>query len=193
MSAEIQVPPSQFNVSMPLAPNTWQRGIPVPGISGASPGYPPVNGNATCRNLFSSSPPTLLEVYEIYSYTISWGVAVFSGTAFPTAPEISTELAFLVNDSVRYMTTQDVTTVRDATGLNAVGSGAWVSDLVNPIEVGARERLSLRLGLQCDLNVAANAMMVVGAQLVTPSVPATSPFPSTISYRTLAQPGARRL
>lgn len=189
----IPVPPSQFTPGSGAVAGVWARGVPLPGIGAASPGSAWIRGTADCRNLFAMSPPTLLEAYEVASYAIGWGIYIAAGSAFARPPVFTAEMAFLVNGEVRFVAQNQVDSVLNTAGLEATGSGTWIGDLVNPIIVGARDRLALRMGFVSDLAGPANSFGVVGAQLVPGAVATTTPAPSTISYRTLSVPGARRL
>lgn len=188
--SELFIQPSVLHVPGGLLAGQWGRGVPVPGAPASVNPIPAVGGIATCSNLLQDSPPTLLEQYELYSYAIGWAIFIQ-----PQAADVLTaELALLVNDRVVYTASEAPTAVNEPGGsTGAYASGAWVSDLVNPIQLGARDRLSLRAGAQASAAVT-YLDMYVGVQLgpVSSSLGAI-PFESTLSYRTLAVPASRRL
>lgn len=173
------------------------RGVPLPGTVAFFGAMAAIAGQADCRNLAANSPPTLLEHYEIYSYTIGFGGQIVTNA--PRTPNVTAELALLVNDRVRYITQQTVEAQGPATNINVLTAwnfaGAWVADLQNPIILGARDRLSLRVGVQGDTGLRSGSGtngIVVGAQ-VSPNFSTPIPFESTISYRVVDLPGARTL
>lgn len=195
MSVELFVPPSQFVTGSGATAGRWQRGIPRAGITAFTPASPAIPGLADCNNLLANSPPTILEAYEIFSYSIGWGAYIAQGAAYTVPPVFVAELALLVNGRVRYVTSQQVESVLSTAALEATASGSWIGDLVNPIRVGARDRLSLRMGVLTDQSGLANFVGIVGAQLQnTPTgTPTLTGFESTISYRTIDLPGSRRI
>lgn len=191
--AQISIQPSEAALAVPANPyvgGQWYRGIPTPGIAGL---VPAVGGVATCRNLIANSPPTLLELYEIYSLTIGWAVLVGDASGFASVPNLSVEMALLVNDQVRYTNVVQAVNVASSSGTTAqyATSGAWVADIVNPIRVGARERLGLRVGVLSDIG-GENIWVRVGTQM-DPTFGAVVPYDSEISYRVIDLPGSRRL
>jgi hypothetical protein len=185
---ELFIQPSQLLFGA-IAAGQFVRGIPTPGIL-AVPPIPPVNGIATCRNLLSDSPPTLLEAYDIYSYSIAAGVGFINGGGFASDPSITLEIALLVNDRVRYIATQTQPGFLAVANTNALAAALFASDLVNPIRLGARDRLSLRLGANCTL-ASSPGSAIVGAQYDQNGLPAA--VESTLSYDTIQLPAGRRL
>jgi hypothetical protein len=196
MSAQLFIQPSLFG-DFAFASGQWSRGIPTPGLAGPFvPGVPAVGGVPDCKDLLAASPPTLLEEYEIYSYSIGWGIFLeWVGADIPT-PVADIELALLVNDRVQYVTSTPVVLAEVASGAGIdawVGSDSWVSDLVNPIRLGGRERLGLRLGIKASEQLA-QRVAVVGTQIAfSGGFPIPVPFESTISYNTIQVPASRRL
>lgn len=185
--AQLPVPPGTFDAAPGLGgtlAGQWYRGIPTPGLFG------PVSGVADFKNLLSMSPPTLLERYELYSYAIGFGVLLVSGGAFAATPTISAELALLVNDRVAYTAIETMVTTELAVGVN-MATGAWSSDLVNPIRINARERLSLRVGFISDQPTTVHGLIVAGAQLDNAGT--AKAYESTISYNVIDLPASRRL
>ena len=180
---QIWVPVSQINLGA-LAAGNWTRGIPLLGASEL--GIPAPVGIADCRDLLRSSPPTLLEDYEITNFSIGMACGVQdSGGGFASAPEITLELALLVNDRVRYVA--DSGPLQTPAGPGAPGSYlasySFSADIVNPIVIGARERLTLRAGVNCNLAVNENSWVWVGIQAsFAAGVFTPSEFESTISY-----------
>lgn len=189
---ELFIQPSELDFTTGVATTAMQRGIPTPGVSAAivTPAIAPVGGLPTCNNLIAASPPTLLEQYEIYSYSIGWSAVIVNGGGFASAPVVDVELALLVNDRVKHRaTTQQETINRTAPNAYEAPGGFFNVDLVNPIRVGSRDRLGLRMGLGADLAFD-SFYLVVGSQVAgTRSVPAES----TILYRVYDLPGARTL
>jgi hypothetical protein len=182
---QLFVQPSSFDVGAGTVAFQWYRGIPTPGVSG---GPPAVGGIATCRDLLYGSPPTLLEEYELYSYSIGYTVMLSNGVAYASTPNVQGELALLVNDRVRYVSTSIATVSTGTT--SALFQGVWVSDLIIPIRVGARDRLSLRAGFFSDQAATVDGKIIVGIQQYSSGFQA---YESSLSYRTYALPGARRL
>lgn len=168
------------------------RQIPIPGVktSGGALQIPAIIGQAGCDNLIADSPPTLLESYEIYSFSI--GVVVVVDTEAPAAgTAITIELALLVNDRLAYTATQ-VVPARLATETYA--NAMFVSDLTNPIRLGARDRLGLRLGAAVDDSPSINNIVVAAGTTFDPSgFGSYAGFESTISYDVLDMPASRRL
>lgn len=181
-------------------PGMWHRGIPTPGVALLLDiPVPAVRGIADCHNLVSNSPPTLLEAFELYSYSIGWKVHIVqqAGDYVAPFPNLSAELGILVNDELRYVSTETVPTGEEFTGAGtAAASGSWSADLVNPILVGARDRLTLRIGVSADQTAGA-FYVLVGAQSHFVSAGGAGnvmdPFESTISYNQIDLPARRRL
>jgi hypothetical protein len=189
--SELFIPPSELNAG-PLSAANWARGIPTPGAPTFSPPVPRVDGIATCTDLISGSPPTLLEEYEIFSYSIGWAIYFVSAVGV-AAPNLTAELALLVNGRVRYVTSQTLLAISVISDTNFLASGSWISDLVNAITLNGRERLTLRLGLMAD-QVATNIYGFVGTQAEIQAVSLEpAPFESTISYNTIQVAAGRRL
>jgi hypothetical protein len=192
-SGQLWIQPSGLRDFVPLAAGTFYRQIPTPGVPTQ---IPAVQGIADCKNLIAQSPPTLLEEFELYSYSIGFAVLAYGpdSDAFTTPPNLTAELALLVNDRVAYITSQTAAGVAiNADPANSIYEliGSWTSDLVNPIKLGARDRLSLRVGIMADQ---ANSELsgVIGVQL-DPATQDTIPFESTISYNVIDLPASRRL
>lgn len=185
-SSSVPVPPSQAGAVATVAAGVWSYGIPA--ILGGGP-----TGIASCRSLFSTSPPTLLEEYELYSYSIGLGayVQASAGPGFTGSPNIQLELEFLVNDRAAYRNLLTAPAAPITAGLGAIFSGALTSDLVNPIRFGARNRLTLKLGLACDQDISA-WIVVAGAQIDNNGQPSI-PYESSIFYNVLDVPASRRL
>jgi hypothetical protein len=155
--------------------------VPTPGWAGG--GVPAVAGVATCRNLASMSPPTLLEEFEIYSYSIGWGLA----TPGEIPAGLDLELQLLINDRTAWV---DDEPVPASAVTPSVANGTFRSDLVNPIRVGARDRLTLRIGLPQP--ALTSVTVVLGAQM-NPAGNGISPYESTVSYNVIDLPASRRL
>lgn len=188
MSNVVYIQPSELECLGNPGPGGWVRGIPTPGVPiGPSPAIPAIPQIATCENLVQDSPPTLLEEYGFYSYSI--GVSAITG-AGDTAPDITIELAILINGTIRYVTDTGPITAQQATAPWIV-SGSFVSDFVNDIVVGARDRLGLRLGFSSTEGLQEEDVVIVGVQVET--VANAVPFPSTISYNTTKLPASHRL
>jgi hypothetical protein len=167
-----------------LAAGQWARGIPTPGTNAIAA----VEGVPGCGNLVAASPPTLLCEYSVYSYSIGFGLNV-EGTA--AVPNVDAELAILVNDRVAYITSlTQLAIVATAPGAGYNATGAWVSDLVNPIRVGARERLGLRVGIRSDQD-ATSSTLLIGVQVDQAGRDVA--YESTLSYNVIDLPGSRRL
>lgn len=188
--SEFYVQPSTLVLPAGFAANQWYRGVPTPGVP-ITPGIPAVAGIPDCKNLAASSPPTLLCEYQLYSYSIGWNVAFANSAAF--APNVMIELALLINDRVRYVLNEGVTFPAGLDGAGGIARafGTWVSDLVNPIKLGARDRLSLRVGVLSDSQADLLGVLLVAAQLDSAAHPIG--YESTISYNVIDLPGSRRL
>lgn len=175
----------------------WQRAVPVPGDPNAvfAPFLPAVGGVPDCRNLLSSSPPTLLEAYELYGLAIGFSVVFGSNPQGATDPATAVmELALLVNDRVAYTQTKSQVVPPDPPVASPIVSDTWNADLVNPIVLGARDRLGLRVGLMLDQPDTTNETFYVGIQMAPAGGGvAFAPCESTISYRVLDVPASRRL
>lgn len=193
--ADLYVQPSRLVVG--TLPNgtavggVWAYGIPTAGVGNY--GIPAVVGVADCSNLVAASPPTLLEQYDVSSYSIAWSAIVANSAALASAPVVTAELALLVNDAVRHTNRMSATGV-DTGGASEtfIAGDVFTADLVNPVTVGARERLTLRIGLLSSLSANAGAQVVVGVQL-DPITPGPISYPSTVSYYVIDVPASRRL
>lgn len=191
MSAELFIQPSQMHAPAGAAAGQWVRGIPVPGAPMAVNPIPAVSGIATCNDLLAGSPPNLLQRYEVYSYSIGWGIFVQPQEA---AGELTAELALLVNDHLAYTTSQTLPAINEPGGGTAsYASGAWVADLVNHIMLGGRDRLTLRAGAQSSEAVTYLDMYVGVQQQPAGASLGPAPFESTISYNVTSLPPRRRL
>jgi len=190
MANRLAVQPATFIVAS-VAAGEWYRAIPLVGAFA-----PAIAGVADANNLLSNSPPTLLEEYQLYSYSIGWGILLTEAAGdFATIPNVTAELAFLVNGQVAYVTSDGpVPTTTDA-GPNAWAGGSWVSDLVNPIILEARDRLSLRMGFFSDTAASGESQGLIGCEVgpIGGFTFGPVPFDSTISYNTIRLPGRRRL
>lgn len=192
---ELFVQPSTLAIGV-SQPGAMQRGIPTPGVSVATLAIPAVGGVPDCKNLLAAAPPTLLEAYELTSVAIGWSILNNETAGSAVTPNLVAELALLVNDRVRFITTAQAIGEQTNTGVaQYTGSGSWVLDLVNPIRLGARERLSLRIGAQSDQGFQASSQMIIGVQLQNEGAGAFAgaPFESTISYNVIELPASRRL
>lgn len=185
-SGQVWVQPSTLVIGAQNA-GQWARGIPVPGAGGS---IPAVGGIATCANLIADSPPTLLEEFQIYSYSVAWAFFLNGAGA---APNVDVEIALLVNDRVRYQNDTTASPVVAAGGGNYLGNGTWSSDLNNPIRVGARDRLSLQVGLLADQAYTSAHMYAAAQNDYTGSADLIIAQESTISFNVLDLPASRRL
>lgn len=185
---------SDSSIGAPYAAGNWRRHIPSPGCSSLS--IPAIRGVADASNVIADSPPTLFEAFSFYSYAVGWYVELGNnGVNFTTPPNVQVELALLVNDRRAYTTSMpSATELNPGANQFSIGSGAFVSDLVNPILVGPRERLSLMLGIQSDQPVW-NFTAGIGTQATNPATGVYQPlaFESTLSFNTIIVPGRRRL
>jgi len=176
--AELFIQPSQFDVNAMTA-GGFYRGIPTPGI-GVNPG---ITGIATSQNLLQDSPPTLLERYEITQILI--GYSVVMGNA-GSAQTVQTELALLVNDRVRLVQQQSNSLASGALSF----TGQWAADLINPVWLEARDRLSLRVGFGSTLTQSVQSAFLIAAAIEAGNVVG---FESSIHYRVVPKPPTRRL
>ena len=138
----------------------------------------------------------LLERFEVYSYSIGWGVLLQSSAALAAVPQAMVELAFLVNDRPAYVIQTTAPTVTPpGDNKNWVANGSFVSDLVNPMDLGARDRLAIRVGASSLTTLDVGISIVIGTQFVGygAGAPTLGPFESTISYRVIDVPASRRL
>lgn len=183
-SSDFPIPASTFQPPAGgLAAGTWYRGIPTLPAT--------VSGISDCRDLVASSPPNLLIEYEFYTLALGISAGAIFAAAPAAPPVLSAEIALLVNDRIKYRESVKQTSVGDGTGV-----GFWVStffgaDLVNPIRLHARERLSLRVGIETD-TAAIGAAVYIGSQVDANGNPVI-PAESTISYNVIDLPASRRL
>lgn len=194
-SGELFIQPSTLAVPVSQA-GAMQRGIPAPGVSIATLVIPAVAGIPDCQNLLAASPPTLLEAYQLVSLAIGWSILNNETAGAAVTPNLTAELALLVNDRPRFITTAQAVGEQTNTGAAQYsGSGSWVLDLINPITLGARDRLGLRVGAQSDQGFQAGSQIIVGVQLQNIGAGdfAGAPFESTITYNVTDVPAARRL
>lgn len=197
---QIFVQPSELETTGGTAAGAWFRGIPTPGWvslgGGATPAIPAVGGIATCANVISDSPPTLLEEFQVVSYSLGWAIYVREAAAPASPPTLTFEIALLVNDRVQYVASEQTTGIALAgVTTDFVASDHLTSDLVNPVTVGARDRLGLRIGGLCNQATTIFGVMI-GAQLTpSPTFDSSSetPFESTVSFNVIDLPGSRRL
>lgn len=190
---QITVQPSEFSAAS-LNAGSWARGVPTAGSAFSTPPLPSVVGQATCQNLIAGCPPPLRQVYEIYGVTIGWGITLYQSAGITTPPTVIAELALMVNNDDVYVNTDQQTAYTNYSNEYYSVSDVWNADLVNPIRVGARDRLVLRAGIYASA-ATQDAYIIVGAQY---SSPASAPtvavsYPSTISYNVVELPARRRL
>lgn len=143
-------------------------------------------GLAPPNDVFSLSRPSLLELYEVYAVSIAWGLQF---DAAHDGAEVIATLRLLVSDQLVWSSSDRETTV------GSVVEGQWTADLVNPLRVGARERLGLDVLLSGD--VAGPGLLMVAAQPLG-TVPSNlrvnwAPVESTISYAVVDVSASRRL
>lgn len=187
-ASQFVVPPSSVATDFQWASDqTTQpmRQIPVP-VAGLAPAGSNV---ATCAALESMTPPTLRRAYSIYAVNIAWSAlidATYTGS-------IIGELALLVNGELAWVGTDAEPTNNVLT--DAIASGVISADLVNPIILNPRERLSLRVGMSTSTPIASIILgtMVVGAQYAQDGTGDIVAVQSTISYQILDLPGNRSL
>lgn len=149
------------------------------------------SGQAGPNNLIELSPPTLLEQYEVYGGSIAWGIQY--ADAGNDGKTTSARLTLLLNDRPVW------SSVDDEAQAGAVASGTFSLDLLNPIPLGARDRLGIALAFPLLVEVGINAGTItamLGAQSLGGVRLADNNWPaveSTIQYRVLDLPGARRV
>jgi hypothetical protein len=187
--SDFYVPP-KFFAELATVGGQWYRAIPTRTDMN---GIPQCTGLADLKNIAALSPPTLLEEYEIYSYAIGWGLTLdnsVGGSPGPGPTQVTVELALLVNDRVVQVDQQQVpTTPYEADG--SIATGAWTTDLVNPVRLKARDRLSVQAGWQANGPASSLSYMLVGAQ-IGPNL-AYQGYESVIRYNVIDLPGSRRL
>jgi hypothetical protein len=188
------VPPSGFQDAVAQSGSTWHRAIPSSPPISPFTGIANYTGLAPCNALQAMVPPSLLRAYDIYSLNIAWGAAFNDSVSETYAGNIRAELALLVNNEVRWVSTDDE--LATAWGFYAYAQGTITADLVNPIRLNTRENLALRLGVVCDVAPAHDAESLwfgaVGMQLNT-GTSYWQGVPSTISYNIIDLPGARAI
>lgn len=177
---------------------TWARGIPslIPAIPNV---WTPPTGVADCHALEAMSPPTLRTAYSVYGVSIPWSAAIVD----PTTPSgnFLVELALEVNGEVKWTgTDKQAGAVGLAGNAPWIGTGIVTGDLVNPVRINPRERLSLRLSIATDVPLSgvspATGVTYFGYVGALYSTDATNPFkpsPGTISYSIIDLPGNRSL
>jgi len=195
------IPPSEAHFDWPpnntvLPASQWSRGIPVPTFLAPT-------GVADCRALERGVPPTLRTAYECYALSIAWGLRM--GNAGGWVGNLLVELALLVNDQLAWVGTDSgagAQTNESGPTPVIIANGIINADLVNPVRINPRERLSLRIGMAVDApvtpspgtfitmaaTVAEQDVLASGATTVSPVA-----VQSTISYQIIDLPGARSL
>lgn len=175
------------------------RGIPGRGTYALAGGTPPggVAQIAGCDNLVADSPPTLLEQYEFYAYNIGAVLNVATSLTL-TNPELYIEMQFLVNGEPRFVTDSGWQTPQLTAGVENryLLNWAFSSDLINDIDITARDRLSLQAGIGCNGALASGDSLVlnVGIQAIIESGTTTAiAYPSALSYNTRALPPSRKI
>ena len=168
----------------------WNRQIPPPGV------VPGPTGIADCNALEYMAPPTLRTAYSIYSLSIAWGAQLFDSADAPYVGNILAEVALLVNGDVVWVGTDAQPAILSSFASWYLADGVISADLVNPLRLNPRERLSLRLGgaLSHPATVSAvNALyMIVGGKSLPSSLGFES-IQSPINYQILDLPGNRSL
>lgn len=183
------VPPSLLVTSWAAGlSNLWDRGIPgLIGPDGTSATAP--HGIADCNALEAMTPPTLRTAYSVYSLSIAYGATVAYDAAVTT---ILVELSLLINGEVKWAGTDSETAIPIRGNTLLITSGVINADLVNPVIINPRERLSLRVGTATSPSAvgAVTGNTVVGAQVASSGYVFTQ---STISYQIIDLPGSRSL
>jgi hypothetical protein len=146
---EIPIQPAEFLYPTTINPAQVYSGVPTPGTTLGGP--PVVVGAATCANLLADSPPTLLEQFEVYSLTVPAAAQLANFHAGLAAPiNLSVQLILLINDRVAATFTATSAGSVNTAATTATAALMFTADLTNPIRVGARDRLGIRLGLISD-------------------------------------------
>ena len=168
----------------------WNRQVPPPGV------VPGPTGIADCSALEYMAPPTLRTAYSIYSLSIAWGAQLFDSADSPYVGSILAEIALLINGDVVWVGTDEQPAILSNIASWSLADGVISADLVNPLRLNPRERLSLRLGgaLSAPATISAtNALyMIVGGKSVPTTLGYTS-IQSPINYQILDLPGNRSL
>jgi hypothetical protein len=192
-----EVPPAGLAFFGTVNGGQWHRQIPISnfGVTGI-PNAP--TGIADNSALELATPPTLRTAYSIYSVSLAWG-AIMQNVASGYVGNFLAEIALLINGSVRWIgTDKQVAASQPATATDYYSaSGVISADLVNPVRLNPRERLSLRLGIAMDTGVTGTGTLLTAGVAAQPrnDAPATDWdfVPSTISYQILDLPGNRSL
>lgn len=179
--AELIVHPAEAIISNAAATQNYPA-IPPPG--GLSP-----SGVATCNNLVADSPPSLLQAYEIYGFTIPAAMQVTNGSAFASAPELGLTLELLINDYPKAAYLAALSPLMFSSS-NYIATYVFAADLTNPIRVGARDRLGLRL---TGVSSLAAATMALLAGVTYAATPAYVTSEGRILYDVIDLPGSRRI
>jgi hypothetical protein len=195
-SSAFIVPFETIQYNFPTTPGTdWFRAVPTR-ASTAAMGYPVVTGIAECTALELLTPPTLRTAYSIYHLSIPWAAdATINPPATTYVGNILAEIALLVNGLVQFVgnDSQPAVGIQGDPGVYRA-SGVISADLINPIRLNPRERLSLRLGTALSapatVNVANTIQIGVSAIAVSTALASTE---GTISYEILDLPGSRQL
>jgi hypothetical protein len=184
-AGEVSIQPGQVTFANPNVGQSYS-GYPMPGVPN---GPPAVGGAPTCQNLLSDSPPTLLEAFDIYGFTIS---AVIQNTTSGAPPNMELVLDLMRNESLAATFTADPPAVAIASlSGEYVGLNVFTSDLTNPIRFGARDRLGLRLRGQLD-QTAATLSLSVGVTY-NPVIPGYVGQESKLFYNVVDLPASRRI
>lgn len=175
---QITVQPSQTPQLNSIAAGQWNRAIPNAGCPFFSPPISPIGGAPTCGNLLAYIRPTPSELLEVVSYSIGWAVSL---ATVSTPPNITTELALIVNNVVRYSIQTTIPAGSFVQGSNDyIANGSFTSDLNNPIDVTWRDSLSLRFGYLSDQAAAQGGVAFVGIQQTPAGAP--TDFQSTLTF-----------
>jgi hypothetical protein len=180
-STQLWVPPSSFTIPEKSQGKLTQGSL----AAGYPDGTQVVTGNSVAgpNNLVSPSPPTLLEEFEVYSLSIIWDVV-----GITAGVRVLANLELLVNDRRAF----------GIAGEQVEAYASWQADLVNPIRLGARDRLGLRVGVELSTAVEQGVCyFMLGATYSTVGVglhaESWTLAESTISYNVLDVPGSARL
>lgn len=140
-------------------------------------------------NLLGLMPLRWGERYEIGSVNIGWSALLDSGGVALTA--INAEVDLLINSQTRLRLTDSPAHIVPG-GHGAIswsaGWGSFQADLVNPLEIGRYDTLSLLMGVSCSADSTWNpnpdSYMSLGTQAYQLDSGAfqLSPYESTISY-----------
>lgn len=187
---DFPIQPSQIGLGAIVSTQSYE-GIPTPGAQ--TLGIPAVNGQPTCSDLAAASPPTILEEFQIYSYTIGIGIlSIASGGSFAEPPNFTVGLGFQINGRLVYKVSQIIPPFSPAVG-EAIASGQFISDLVNPIHLERSQRLSLQITLTQDQDATATTVFVGTQAEIVSGGAAPVPMESSVSYNVIELPASRRL